>query len=157
MTITELLKKYGYIDTSFYTEGSAEYGSMIHQQTENFDNEKIYINDLRVKQYIEWQKIYKPGIISIEERLFYKTISGKPDRIISINDKLAIIDIKTSKSYQKWWDIQVSAYIDLALKNNYKVCSGYVLQLLEEKFIFTEINYLYGSNEWNKIKEKEGL
>lgn len=61
-----------------------------------------------------WKPEYK--VIAHEQRYFCDVheLTGQVDLIVEIEGKLTLIDIKTSKSVNKTWPLQMSAYTMLA-------------------------------------------
>jgi len=154
--VTELLKKYGYIDESKYTPGSAEIGSKIHTQTELIENEMIYIDDPKAIQWAKFLKDYNAKVVEVEIRLDNGLVTGKIDRILQIGDELVIVDIKTSKNKQDWWGIQLWAYFDLATFNGYKINKIWNVRLTKKKYIVDDWTLDINSRYlWQDIIKKE--
>jgi hypothetical protein len=120
----EWLKKVGE-DADTIRDEAGERGSTVHQLTEDFDSglEVSLLNNIGDIEYklIEWAmferyvdfrrrfpcKIIHTELHLISERLGF---AGTLDRVIELNGRLLIIDIKTSNSLHEHYWLQMAAY-----------------------------------------------
>jgi hypothetical protein len=119
-------------------------GSIVHELTEQYDSgiECSFISEQGFPKYkmLEWSmferyvdfiQTHKPTIESMElnmvsEKLGY---AGTLDRVINLNGKSMLLDIKTSNSiYQSYW-LQLAAYNELLKTIDIKVDSVGILWL----------------------------
>jgi len=112
-------------------EPACERGTNVHLQIEGIlKGWALHVKDPITEMYVAsfkifWEKsthIFKDGEMILEQRLFCdeNQITGKPDVIIQTQDRIYIIDWKTSSSPQKSWHIQGAAYRHLCEVNGYK-------------------------------------
>ena len=103
-------------------------GSIVHQLTEEYDsgvnctfiNESGYpkykMNEWSMfERYVDFMQTYKPEIELMETNMISAELgfAGTLDRVIKLNGKSTMIDIKTSNSiYASYW-LQLSAYNEL--------------------------------------------
>lgn len=117
-SVTQILKEMGFLSNPFYTEQGAENGTRRHKVIELFDNDNLAGCDEDDLVYLQgWKKFREDKnvtIISIENRLYNTTYryTGKPDRVIGINGKLSVLDIKTGSPapHEKY---QIGGYLGL--------------------------------------------
>lgn len=136
-TVTEILKEYGYIDETKYTNPEqTEMGTIIHQEISESLVSLIPISDQSKIVFDFLEKLnLKP--IYIEKRFSGELYCGKPDLIARNEKNIYLIDWKTG-SKQDWHGIQLWAYYYLVLettkmkanklltvylKNKYSVCN----------------------------------
>jgi hypothetical protein len=117
VTVTELLKAEGFIDTQWFTEYHAPRGTYVHRACELSDLGELDMDELDpiLTPYVEaWGKFMNESgfqITEMETRLISDThqFSGKPDRIGIFNGRPAIIDLK-SGALQPWTALQLAGY-----------------------------------------------
>ncbi len=118
-SVTQILKRVGIIDTTWYSEETAQRGTDIHKIIAEIEitHDPLTILDIE-EEYIGYITAYskfvvdnKPVIIEMEKPRININLgyAGKPDIIARLNNKKCIIDIKTG-SQEKWHGIQLSAY-----------------------------------------------
>jgi len=117
-SVTTILKDVGLIDTSWFTEGSAQRGTYIHEVLALIDNNTpLMMLDIPadiegyVDAYLRFKNDVDFKIHTIEKHCVNKELqfAGTPDRTGILNDFKAIIDIKTGVK-QKWHGAQLSGY-----------------------------------------------
>ena len=102
-------------------------GSVVHQLTEEYDagNEVSFIGQDAPKykmlewamfeRYVDFTETHKPEIVMMEQNFASPELgyAGTIDRIIKLNDKKILMDIKTSNNlHQSYW-LQLAAYYKL--------------------------------------------
>jgi len=103
-------------------------GSIVHELTEKYDNgeECSFITENGFPQYkmnewsmferyVEFTQTYNPNILLMEKHMISVDLgfAGTLDRVINLNGKSMMIDIKTSNSiYPSYW-LQLAAYNEL--------------------------------------------
>ena len=127
------LKKVGYA-SEYIVKKAAEEGTLVHELVESYLNgeELHFLNKYGSPQYnpdvwqmflhfVEFWEIYKPKLIETEVHLFSDElkVAGTCDLICEIDDKLWLIDLKTSNHIQPTYEIQVAVYGQC-----YKECYG---------------------------------
>lgn len=120
----EWLKKNGE-DSDAIRDEAGRKGSLVHSLTEDYDNglevglmnEEGYIgykmNEWAMfERYVEFRNRFPLEIIHTELNLVSKSLGfgGTLDRIIKMNDKLVLFDIKTSGSIWPSYWLQLAAY-----------------------------------------------
>ena len=117
VTVTELLKDEGFIDTQWFTEYYATRGTYVHKACELLDHddlEEAELDPVLIPYVSAWQRFKdesKFQIIEMETRLISETyqFTGKPDRIGLLNGCPAIVDMK-SGAVQRWTALQLAGY-----------------------------------------------
>jgi hypothetical protein len=104
---------------------AANEGTQVHNAIEDFLNGKeikwidsndnvLYSLDVwkMILKFAEFWNKFKPELISAEYHLFSDTYeyAGTADIICKINDKIWLLDIKTSNSLHTSYDLQLAAY-----------------------------------------------
>ncbi len=114
--VTHILNAMGIVDTSWYTEESANRGTDIHLLTMFIDDDLINSNEVDeglrgyLKAYEKFKKENKTKVIESETEVIYRNIyGGHIDRVMEINGNKYIIDIKTGQ-FVNWHGIQLAAY-----------------------------------------------
>jgi hypothetical protein len=107
------LKKVGYA-SEHIVKKAAEEGTQVHEMVEEYlnGNELNFLDKNGYPQYnpniwqmflrfVEFWETYKPKLIETEVHLFSDElkVAGTCDLVCEIEDKLWVLDIKTSKSY----------------------------------------------------------
>lgn len=116
-SVTQALKESGIIDTTPYSMEAAIRGTTIHEACQFLDENDLDEKSVDpsivpyVSAYQKFLKDKKPRIISIEQAVYNKSYfyAGTLDRIVSMNDDLFVIDIKTGQP-ANWWPLQLSGY-----------------------------------------------
>ncbi len=107
-------------------------GSTVHQLTEMYDLElEVHLMDngraqyhsyewAMFERYVEFSKKIQPEIVTIEAHYVSSELGfgGTLDRIIMLNDKRLLIDIKTSNSLHNHYWLQMAAYVQLWNEKN---------------------------------------
>lgn len=108
-------------------------GSVVHQLTEAYDRNfevqlmsedgKPQYTSLEwsmLERYIDFIQRFKPEVLGIELNYASPDLKygGTLDRIVNINDKLYLIDIKTSNYLHNHFWLQMSAYVKLFEEKN---------------------------------------
>jgi len=103
-------------------------GSIVHNYTEAYDNGEtvsLFNSDgtisIGVKEwkcferYVEFSNRFKPDIILNEVNFISEKLgfAGTLDRVMVINGKTYLIDIKTSNAIHKHYFVQMAAYVEL--------------------------------------------
>lgn len=106
-------------------------GSIVHELTERFDNgEEVKLLDdygnigfkmsewAMFERYVDFSTRFKYDTLHIEQNIIseYLGFAGTIDRVINLNGKTLLIDIKTSNAiYDSYW-LQLAAYEQLMIK-----------------------------------------
>lgn len=109
------------------TQKSAEEGTLVHNTIESLLLGKPTEIDPSIKPSIEaFQKFWAEKNIQVTPDLIEKRVvsfdhryAGTVDAIALIDGKLGVLDIKTSQSIYRDYNLQTAAYMD-ALKNNFQ-------------------------------------
>lgn len=94
------------------------FGKAVHKTCEYYDFGTLDIKtvDDAIIPYLDaWKKFLRENavkIYSIERKLYHPSyrFAGTIDRVVSWNDSLAILDIKSSASFPKYLGLQTGAY-----------------------------------------------
>jgi len=126
------LKKVGY-SADWIVKKAGEEGTQVHEMIEDYLNGKE-LNFLRngvpvynpniwqmFLRFVDFWETYNPTLIETEVHLFSDElkIAGTCDLICEIDDKLWVIDFKTSNNLQITHDLQIAIYGKM-----YKECYG---------------------------------
>ena len=125
-SVTQII--YNIFPVYFTNEFSAKRGKKIHYILEIYDKENKDISDVFTEYYLSgWQKFLSNFKIKfqpnwIEFKLYSQKwgFAGKPDRLVSIEKKPTIIDIKTGVSNCKNYALQTAAY-QILVEENLKI------------------------------------
>lgn len=127
------LKKVGY-SAEHIVKKAAEEGTQVHEMAESYLNgeELHFLNKSGHPQYnpdvwqmflrfVEFWEIYNPKLIETEVHLFSDElkVAGTCDLICEIDDKLWLLDLKTSNHIQPTYELQTAVYGQC-----YKECYG---------------------------------
>ena len=120
--VTSLLSGAGLIDYSFLTESKRDHvldrGKKAHTLTEYYDQDDLVETNIdpQIKPYLESYKQFKretPSlkILGIEKFVRHplQRYAGKFDRLVMIEGKLCILDLKTGE-LQPWTALQLEGY-----------------------------------------------
>jgi len=117
-SVTQILKRCGLIDTTWFSNESAQRGTYIHEVLALIDgNTPLMVIDIPVDiegyvdAYLKFKKEVDFKIQDIEKHHINKEMgfAGTPDRTGNLNGSEVIIDIKTGVK-QKWHGVQLSGY-----------------------------------------------
>jgi len=114
---------------------SAEEGTLLHETIEAILNKKeVAIPDLikpAVNAFLDLQRQIEITPIKIEERVVSKKhrYAGTLDVLAKVDGKLCIVDIKTSNSIYRDYNIQTSAYVQAVLEDNPAPLSRMILRI----------------------------
>lgn len=119
ISVTQTLKRVGYIKHREAGMFYANRGTAVHSATEFFDRGTLDLSDLdeRLLPYLEQYRDFKEAsgmeIDAIEERFAVeaKGYAGTRDRRVRFGDKKGVLDIKTG-SPASWHPIQTAAYAE---------------------------------------------
>lgn len=131
---------------------SADIGTYVHEFNEmyikgiEYDIKAVPTN-MQLKVYnahtafINWYNIisnHKVNIIATEMELLCQWFGGTCDLIISIDDKVYIVDYKTSNHISHKHFLQLSAYKYILELNGFKIDGCIILQLNKDEPVFNE-------------------
>lgn len=168
-SVTQIMKPltqelYANIDNKTLN-AAASRGKSVHYATELYDTFGVEEIEEENKGYLaaykKFKQDYSVKILEVEKQLFHPLLyyAGTLDRIVEINGKRILLDIKTTeKVHKNLVEIQVSAYQEMALKNGIEVDSLAVLKLNADgtyQFIYLNNNidmfmYLYKIHMFKK-------
>lgn len=127
-SVTQLLVKYGHVNTTFIKPGYAARGVMVHKVAEMIDEGLLSAEDVTffddpliagfLAAYQKFLVEQNPTILAIESRRVYGTIvAGTIDRIVMLPtwEHPIILDIKTTAKKQASHAIQTAGYAFLAV------------------------------------------
>ena len=120
LSVTEILGLAGVIDTTWYTEVGRDRGTAVHQATvmvDEGDLEDSWLQSTdeqtrkRVEAYIRFRSEVDCSIIKAEFEVVHPTYNyvGHPDRLLTINGQLAVLDIKPPNA-ERWHGAQLAGY-----------------------------------------------
>lgn len=129
LSVTQILKMVGAIDTTWFTEWAADRGSIVHKATElddlgELDEDSI---DDRISGYVEawrkWKRENKWDLVDMEQMVLDESLgyAGTLDRAGWLNARqFCILDLKTGNPHRAV-GLQLTgyAYAYQALKNQY--------------------------------------
>jgi len=120
-------------DADMIRDEAGRRGSVVHELTEKYDGgeEVTFVSDYGKPQFkiLEWSMFeryvdfcttHKPTIDMMEAHMISKKLgfAGTVDRVIELNGKKILLDIKTSNSiYPSYW-LQLAAYNELLKELN---------------------------------------
>jgi RecB family exonuclease len=122
ISVTQLLKEVGIIETRWFPPGSAERGQEIHKITESIDRGSVIPHSVENGPHNAYISAYRQFLMetSVKIRDIEKIVvhcpfkyAGTIDRLAIIDNENTIIDIKSGQ-VQDWHGIQLAAY-NLAL------------------------------------------
>jgi len=125
-SVTQLMQKFGIIDTRWYDIQSRIRGSYVHTATQYFDENDLDIESLDdvvlpyVNAYVQFRRdLPSLEYIAIEKGLcdVNNKFAGTFDRLGKIGERIMLIDIK-SGTMPKWVNIQLAGYKKLIIANN---------------------------------------
>ena len=119
----EWLKKVGYA-SDFIVKKAADEGTLVHNLIEQYllgkkvdlmenDNPKYDIKVWKMfLRFVEFWETTKAELVETEVFLYSDSlnIAGTCDLVCKINDKLWVIDVKTSNQLQTTYDVQAAVY-----------------------------------------------
>jgi hypothetical protein len=118
------LKQVGYA-SEYIVKKASEEGTQVHELAEKYLNgeELHFLNKYREPQYppdvwqmflhfVEFWETYNPKLIETEVHLFSDElkVAGTCDLVCEIDDKLWVIDLKTSNNIQTTYELQTAVY-----------------------------------------------
>jgi len=125
-SVTEIIKFSGLYDSGNCPEKllnfGKERGTAIHLACEYLDKGILNICPEMIKPYlnawVSFKELYKPEILCIEKIVYSEKLgyAGTLDRLVKINDRISILDIKSS--FHKSNKYQLSAYLEAYNENN---------------------------------------
>lgn len=138
---------------------AADIGSFTHEAIEKYVKNNKYPSDLPLsamnafKSFLEWWKIintHKVKVLMQEQQLVWKYFGGTLDMLIEIDDKVYLVDFKTSNHLSYKHFLQLSAYAYM-LKEIYSIdVDGCIILMLSKKYIYFEEFMLNLSEEYSK-------
>jgi len=113
-SVTTVLHICGYYSQmSFATKTDKEFGTLIHNDIQCILNHKkpsgTTLSNLYIKSFLEWMGDNKE-IVAVEAECEGKRTAGRIDLVLRIKNKLWIIDLKTSSTDCRAYQLQTSAY-----------------------------------------------
>ncbi len=116
---------------------SAKEGTLIHETVENILQGKEAVIDPSIKPAIEsFYNFFKKKDIKVYSKFVEKRIfdpeyryAGTIDALVSIGGKIGILDIKTSQSIYRDYNLQTSAYFYALKKNIKKLQTRWILRI----------------------------
>lgn len=157
--VTSLLKRYGWIDDSFYNEVARDRGRAVHESIELIAAGKFTLEDFAdteifpyLQAYTKFLKDSDLSIISMEQPVHYgKIYAGKYDIIGKLGRAKTLIDIKTGGP-ACWHGLQLEFYAQAA---PYKKLQKRNLYLTNEgKYKLSDNHPSFGNyqdKKWNDI------
>jgi len=133
-SVTQTLMEAGLIDTKWYTEHGRSKGSAVHVACQLWDEDDLDPQTVagevlnRLDRWMEFRESIEHTITSIEIPLYSATLAGTPDRIMVINGRETVVDIKNGAP-QPWHKLQISGYRRLA-----EVDYGMIVYLSDNNF-----------------------
>jgi len=118
--VTEILRRAGLTDDRWWTEEARDLGRDTHQAAEFLDQNDLNWSTFqnadprviaRIRLYQKFLEETKPEILAIEEPVINHILRyrGTPDRIVRINKREGILDLKSPGKYP-WQAIQLALY-----------------------------------------------
>ena len=119
-SVTQILKRAGYIDDRWYTEEARDRGSAVHEFCDRYAN-GIRFDDLGrplasleyVNACAAWMKNSRAYAVQTEFKIDHilngRRYAGKPDLLAEIASRRVIIDYKTGGK-APWHVLQIAAY-----------------------------------------------
>ena len=110
---------YGTIDRDIL-RAAADFGTAVHQCTEFLDQDVLDVDSVEPewRPYLDAYELFKaerkPTICEIEWRLACEKFAGTIDRLMTIDDQLWIVDLKTTTQIHAHVGLQLAAYEALA-------------------------------------------
>lgn len=118
-SVTQIIKTAGfYKNSEFFTEEAANRGTYVHKACDMYDNDILDMNssELDFKGYIDawiaFREQSKAEIIETEKRVYSEVwmFAGTLDRVVKMNNKMFILDIKTGSPQPAADPLQTAAY-----------------------------------------------
>lgn len=114
--ITGMLERAGLVDDTWYTEDSRIRGSAVHELTAAYDLDALDLAtcDSPYKAYVcayaEAMKILQAEILAIEQAFLHAIYryGGRPDRLVIIQGRKGVLEIKTGAPEKKVHPIQTA-------------------------------------------------
>lgn len=122
-------------------------GSRCHELFEEYllagelDEEEIE-NDYfhYIEQFILWARTYRPKVLYTEKHLFSEEFCGTCDLICVIDNKVLLIDYKTTSVVdKKSLSVQLEGYYRLCQKYGIEIDDTYYLHIKKDGYVFKPI------------------
>lgn len=151
--VTEILKTFTGYDhvPGPILERAAAKGTSVHALCAGIANgawipDAMIEEELRgyVNSFKQWMKLQVKEFMIIEKRYRHEKLkySGQLDFLIrGVDDKIYLVDLKTSSRPQKTYPVQMAAY-DLLLRNENITINGAMLVYLSKDGEFPEVEFL---------------
>jgi hypothetical protein len=131
-SVTQVLKKVGFIDTKWYKPSDRDRGSTVHELLQLYDQGLLDPNIVQaeyrgyIDAYMDFLAVSKVEYDQIEVPVYHKKFkyAGTPDRVGKLNDIPCVLDIKTG-GVVDWHGIQLAAY-SLAIGNGHDLFGLYI-------------------------------
>lgn len=132
LSVTQILREAGLIDTTHYTEYARDRGTYVAQATQFYDEGDLDFSGLApelLPYVLQWQKFIEwsgAEVLSIEERVANTTYlyAGTLDRRIRMRGDEYVLDIKTGEP-EPWHSLQTGAYSATFIERK-KRCAVYL-------------------------------
>jgi hypothetical protein len=173
-SVTQILQAEGIADYSYADESDRDFGKAGHRVTELWDKRtldiktiseplipylngyKKFLKDFKVKVIPEW--------IETPTYSFIWKYGVKPDRVVEINGKLTVYEIKFSTSMIPATRIQTAAQkIAIEEQTKLKIKQRMAVQILPDDYKISEYTKLSDERIWlsavilNQFKKENGL
>jgi hypothetical protein len=130
------------VDYRKFRDDKADIGTLAHYLImQHLKNEPIDTSDYSSKQidqaencilsFYEWEKAYKIEPVLIEQPLISERhkYGGTCDLLAKVGNETWLIDFKTGKAIYEEMAIQLSAYRQLVIENNYDVSNARIVRI----------------------------
>ena len=140
-------------------QNAAERGKAVHKAVEDYENLGVIPLDAEIvpywKEYVVAKMLHKIKPVHIEKMLTNRQFCGTLDQIAYVEGVLCLVDLKATSAINKILiEVQLAAYMELAIYNGYEVIGTYVLHLKKNGHAFKPITPNY--KLWGELKAMYG-
>lgn len=142
-SVTQILKKAGYIDDRFFTKEARDRGTAVHELCRRYA-EGLRVDKLDrplekleyVNAFSSWMHEKHVYVIRSESKIYGniggKEYAGRFDILADISGKKVLVDIKTGGKL-KWHNIQLAAYAMSSFENGERINPDRLMDLYVKK------------------------
>jgi len=150
--VTDILKRAGLVDASFFTEEARDRGSAVHAAAHYLDENDLDWSSVnpsvlpRLRQYQKFLDEVKPEILAIEESVVHEALRycGRYDRRVRIAGREGLLDLK-GPGQAPWHRLQIMYYVACFPRP----LARWALYLSEERYKLIEFK---GREDWEACK-----
>jgi len=126
----------------------------VHEAVKDWPKETQEKAETCFLMYLEWEEQHKVMPMLVEQSLVSEIYQygGTPDLVAWVDDKVSVVDFKSSNDIYPEYRIQVAAYEQLCKENTFKVNAKHLLRIGKDKPEFEHVYMLDLSLEFEAFK-----